>query len=96
MIGSGAQQDSQWLFPSTALNNTPSRVPLTREVYDRSRAVELLFRIGVSISLLVSRLKLLPVTEQGNQTIRCFVYRRHLVSSILHEIPNGGLSSPSA
>lgn len=46
---------SQWLFPVSALYSTPSRVtsdiPLERELYDRSRGVEFLYRLGVSLGL---------------------------------------------
>ncbi len=46
---------SQWLFPVSALHNTPSRmtsdIPLERELYDRSRGVEFLYRLGVSLGL---------------------------------------------
>ncbi|KAI0709097.1 cyclin-like protein [Earliella scabrosa] len=46
---------SQWLFPVSALHKTPSRVtsdiPLDKELYDRSRGVEFLYRLGVSLGL---------------------------------------------
>ncbi|KAI0082687.1 cyclin-like protein [Panus rudis PR-1116 ss-1] len=46
---------SQWLFPLSALHVTPSHttsaIPLERELYDRSRGVEFLFRLGVSLGL---------------------------------------------
>ncbi|KAF8741002.1 hypothetical protein AX14_006206 [Amanita brunnescens Koide BX004] len=43
--------DSQWLFPLSALYATPSSCPLDRELYDRSRGVEFLFRLGSSLGL---------------------------------------------
>ncbi|OSD01608.1 cyclin-like protein [Trametes coccinea BRFM310] len=47
--------NSQWLFPISALHNTPSRttsnIPLEKELYDRSRGVEFLYRLGVSLGL---------------------------------------------
>jgi cyclin K len=50
--------DSQWLFPASALDKTPSvesgYLTRDRELYDRSRAVELLFRLGVTLQLLVA------------------------------------------
>ncbi|RPD66045.1 cyclin-like protein [Lentinus tigrinus ALCF2SS1-7] len=46
---------SQWLFPISALRKTPSRatsdIPLDKELYDRSRGVEFLYRLGVSLGL---------------------------------------------
>ncbi|KAI0361993.1 cyclin-like protein [Trametes cingulata] len=50
-----AAASSQWLFPVSALHNTPSRttsnIPLEKELYDRSRGVEFLYRLGVSLGL---------------------------------------------
>jgi hypothetical protein len=49
---------SQWLFPISALLNTPtattSNVTLERELYDRARGVEFLFRLGSSLALSVA------------------------------------------
>ncbi|GBE82327.1 Cyclin pch1 [Sparassis crispa] len=46
---------SQWLFPVSSLQFTPSRmtseISLERELYDRARGVEFLFRLGVSLQL---------------------------------------------
>ncbi|TFK92391.1 cyclin-like protein [Polyporus arcularius HHB13444] len=46
---------SQWFFPISALYKTPSRttsdIPLDKELYDRSRGVEFLYRLGVSLGL---------------------------------------------
>lgn len=48
---------SQWLFPISALQLTPSVVTsfytVPKELYDRSRGVEFLFRLGSSLGLLV-------------------------------------------
>ncbi|KAI1795966.1 cyclin-like protein [Ganoderma leucocontextum] len=53
--GIATSSPSQWLFPVPALHNTPSRmssdIPLERELYDRSRGVEFLYRLGVSLGL---------------------------------------------
>lgn len=53
-----ATTSSQWMFPLSALHNTPSRatsnIPLEKELYDRSRGVEFLYRLGVSLGLSVS------------------------------------------
>lgn len=46
---------SQWLFPRSALFATPSgttsSIPLEKELYDRARGVEFLFRLGSSLQL---------------------------------------------
>ncbi|OBZ75735.1 Cyclin pch1 [Grifola frondosa] len=45
----------QWLFPITALQYTPSRttsdISLEKELYDRSRGIEFLYRLAVSLGL---------------------------------------------
>jgi hypothetical protein len=47
---------SQWVFPLSALQQTPSVVTssytVAKELYDRSRGVEFLFRLGSSLGLL--------------------------------------------
>src|ERR1700722_10229727 len=47
----------QWLFPIAALQSTPtvstSKYTLQRELYDRARGVEFLFRLGSSLNLFV-------------------------------------------
>ncbi|EIW85209.1 cyclin-like protein [Coniophora puteana RWD-64-598 SS2] len=49
------ENDSQWLFPLDALRSTPSvstsNIPLAKELYDRARGVEFLFRLGTSLGL---------------------------------------------
>jgi hypothetical protein len=42
---------SQWLFPVSALQVTPSEYPLEVELYNRARGVEFLFRLGSSLAL---------------------------------------------
>jgi cyclin K len=48
---------SQWLFPLTALGSTPSTatagMTVEKELYERARGVEFLFRLGVSLVLFV-------------------------------------------
>ena len=49
---------SQWLFPVSAIvNSTPSRttssISVEKELYDRARGVEFLFRLGVTLVLYV-------------------------------------------
>ncbi|KAI0646958.1 cyclin-like protein [Trametes meyenii] len=50
-----AATSSQWIFPLSVLHNTPSRatssIPMEKELYDRSRGVEFLYRLGVSLGL---------------------------------------------
>ncbi|KAJ7172504.1 cyclin-like protein [Mycena filopes] len=41
----------QWLFPLAALHATPSNWPLEKELYDRARGIEFLFRLGSSLAL---------------------------------------------
>lgn len=57
MNGLDAGSSSQWLFPRSALLATPSgatsAIPLEKELYDRARGVEFLFRLGSSLQLLV-------------------------------------------
>jgi hypothetical protein len=53
----GEIMQSQWLFPISALQLTPSVVTssytVAKELYDRSRGVEFLFRLGSSLGLFV-------------------------------------------
>src|SRR5262245_26295811 len=59
-VGMGAtsyasRSSSQWLFPVSALQVTPSQVTsdysLERELYDRARGIEFLYRLGSSLAL---------------------------------------------
>ncbi|KAJ7109349.1 cyclin-like protein [Mycena epipterygia] len=43
--------DNQWLFPLSALHATPSNWPIEKELYDRARGIEFLFRLGSSLVL---------------------------------------------
>ena len=47
--------NSQWLFPISALSCTPTAqdMSLHEEMYDRSRGIEFLYRLGTSIGLFV-------------------------------------------
>lgn len=47
------QSSTQWLFPISALENTPTEWTLQKELYDRARGVEFLFRLGSSLQLYV-------------------------------------------
>lgn len=46
---------SQWILPINSLRYTPSQttsdMPLEKELYDRARGVEFLFRMGVALQL---------------------------------------------
>jgi len=42
---------SQWLFPLSALRATPTGFSADKELYDRARGVEFLFRLGSSLAL---------------------------------------------
>lgn len=43
----------QWLFSLEALRNTPTEYPIEKEMYDRARGVEFIFRLGSTLQLLV-------------------------------------------
>ncbi|KAF5330678.1 hypothetical protein D9619_005559 [Psilocybe cf. subviscida] len=43
--------NSQWLFPIETLSNTPSTCRLERELYDRARGIEFLYRVGMQLNL---------------------------------------------
>jgi len=51
----GSTTHSQWLFPISALSCTPTAQErsLHEEMYDRSRGIEFLYRLGTSIGLFV-------------------------------------------
>ncbi|SJL00366.1 uncharacterized protein ARMOST_03679 [Armillaria ostoyae] len=42
---------SQWLFPLETLQSTPSTSSLEKQLYDRARGVEFLYRLGSSLQL---------------------------------------------
>ncbi|KII88538.1 hypothetical protein PLICRDRAFT_41708 [Plicaturopsis crispa FD-325 SS-3] len=54
-MDSASTSRSQWLFPVSALYETPSAatsgIPLRKELYDRARGVEFLYRLGSSLAL---------------------------------------------
>ncbi|KAJ7285862.1 cyclin-like protein [Mycena rebaudengoi] len=43
--------NGQWLFPLSALHHTPTNWSLEKELYDRARGIEFLFRLGSSLVL---------------------------------------------
>lgn len=56
----GLLMDSQWLFPLSALSNTPSReisnIPLESELRERTKGIEFLFRVAAQLGLWVNLL----------------------------------------
>ncbi|KAI0736973.1 cyclin-like protein [Fomitopsis betulina] len=60
MPGAGSSNFSQWILPVSAFHYTPSQttsdIPREKELYDRARGVEFLFRIGVALQLPLSAL----------------------------------------
>ncbi|KAF9464672.1 cyclin-like protein [Collybia nuda] len=46
-----SSSNTQWLFPLSAFQVTPSGCTLEKELYDRARGVEFLFRLGSSLAL---------------------------------------------
>lgn len=89
---------SQWLFPVSALSQTPSvrcaGVSVQKELYDRSRGIEFLYRLGSTLLLLVphdrrhaaSRLTPFPQLPFHDDN-GC-----HLVPPVLHEVFDRRLS----
>lgn len=90
---------SQWLFSvSAVLDCTPSRtsssISVEKELYDRARGVEFLYRLGVTLGLYVYRATHQPrtmiLTFEG-QAIFSVVHCRYVVPSLLHALLHGGL-----
>lgn len=56
-LGPNTVSTQQWMFPTSALLVTPSAstssIPLEKELYDRARGIEFLYRLGASLQLLV-------------------------------------------
>lgn len=54
-MGAPSSSSSQWFFPVSALQWTPSSttssISLDKELYDRARGIEFLYRLGVSLQL---------------------------------------------
>src|SRR6266571_3471914 len=90
---------SQWLFPISALSCTPTAQDrsLHEEMYDRSRGIEFLYRLGCSIGLFV------PLQPTFSPFSSCLtlvsqpfsrsIHRSHLVPSLLHAVFDARLSS---
>ncbi|PAV23712.1 cyclin [Pyrrhoderma noxium] len=54
-LGPDTVSTQQWMFPTSALLVTPSAstssIPLEKELYDRARGIEFLYRLGASLQL---------------------------------------------
>jgi len=101
MAVSDQQSSSQWIFPVSALLVTPSLTTsnfnLERELYDRSRGAEFLFRLGSSLGLSVfaTYVRLGSSNLMFSQAVDCDVYCCDVVSPFLHALFVRGLSPPS-
>ena len=60
--------ESQWLFSLDALDSTPSICSREKELYDRGRGVEFLFRLGVSLALSVPQELLFLIYNKSTET----------------------------
>jgi hypothetical protein len=99
--------NSQWVFPISALSCTPTAQDrsLHEEMYDRSRGIEFLYRLGTSIGLFVRQTTLpTPVSvdmDMLNQPLSLpqpFPWPIHgcdVVPSLLYAVFYARLSSPS-
>jgi len=101
MAVSDHQSSSQWIFPISALLLTPSlttsNFSLERELYDRSRGAEFLFRLGSSLGLWV----FVTYFRSGSsnlicsQAVDCDVYCCDVVPPFLYALFVRGLSPSS-
>lgn len=75
--------DSQWLFPFSALSNTPSweasGIPLETELRERAKGIEFLFRVAAQLGLWVNPLQggcqLICLTRMPLAPMQSFVPR---------------------
>ena len=96
--------NSQWVFPISALSCTPTAQErsLHEEMYDRSRGIEFLYRLGTSIGLFVRPTLPTPVSvhmlNQPLFLLQSFAWPIHscdVVPSLLYAVFYARLSSPS-
>jgi hypothetical protein len=96
--------NSQWVFPISALSCTPTAQErsLHEEMYDRSRGIEFLYRLGTSIGLFVRPTLPTPVSvdmlNQPLSLLQSFPWPIHgcdVVPSLLYAVFYARLSSPS-
>ena len=81
----------QWLFPLSALRDTPSEMALQEEVSRRQKGVDWLFRVGVSLGMSVSSLlpsHLLTPNVQGTGALS---HCRSFFPPFLYAAHDGGL-----
>lgn len=86
--------NTQWYFPLSVLASTPSTSPRPRELYDRARGIEFLFRLGSSLALSVFVVSAI-IIWRCPQTHFSHVHSSNLVSSFLYEILHEWLSPSS-
>ena len=102
-MGAPSTNAAQWLFHvSEFVEQTPSRItssiPVERELYDRARGVEFLFRLGVSsqcsYEAIVSRLIGSPVTS-ASRTHVVFRHARGVAKRTQIKLTNSSASTYS-
>lgn len=79
---------SQWLFPLEALQSTPSTSSLEKQLYDRARGVEFLYRLGSSLQLSELFLNFGAVLTRS-QASTGNVHCRNMVPQVLHALLHG-------
>lgn len=86
---------SQWIFPVSALHETPSirisHIPLERELYDRSRGVEFLFRLGSTLLMFVRSCVKFARCPDVFQAVVGYGHGCNLVPPVLHALLYGRL-----
>ena len=99
--------NSQWVFPISALSCTPTAQErsLHEEMYDRSRGIEFLYRLGTSIGLFVRRAAnssnprfcryAQPTLVSFPQPFPWPIHGCDVVPSLLYAVFYARLSSPS-
>lgn len=95
VLGQMLVSSSQWIFPVSALHETPSirisHIPLERELYDRSRGVEFLFRLGSTLLMFVRSCVKFARCPDVFQAVVGYGHGCNLVSPVLHALLYGRL-----
>jgi len=93
---------SQWLFPISTLACTPTSQERTlhEEMYDRSRGIEFLYRLGTSIGLFVCLIFFTPIPSMCStlispQPFTGTLHRRYVVPSFLYAVFHARFSPTS-
>jgi hypothetical protein len=81
----------QWLFPLSALKDTPSEITLQEEMIRRQKGVDWLFRVGVSLGMSVHRLVVSHKLRLNVQGARAMSHSRSLLPSFLYASHDRGL-----